>query len=425
MIPRHAAADAAPDARHGPTPTLLLTLALLAVGLLPTGGGGRLHAALRSLHALEPNRVDRDREAAGYYVGLIDGGGAAGRDELALRLVGKPASFVNFAEVGANRFLERDPLQFELLPDVDLRVEGSRFTTNSLGERDRPYDRAKPPGVVRVVLLGASIDMGWGVDTDDTYENLFEDWLNHHAALRGLPRRFEVHNLAMAAYSPLHRLESYVRKAEALDPDLVLIALNRLDSRLLQIHLVGLLQEGVDPGYPFARDALARAGLDPSGDAARRLDKEAVKAQLQPHLPALYEATLAELARRCRDAGRPLVALAVPRASEDDGPESRAADMARLAEIAGRLAIPLVDLMAALDEEDPGDVEIAPWDDHPNDRGHKLIFRLLARRVVDDAALYRLLFATEPTDIDALRAAAARTAREEGHDRTDDAPASR
>ena len=46
------------------------------------------------------------------------------------------------------------------------------------GLRDREYTLEKPPGVFRIAVLGSSIDMGWGVGTEDTYVSLLEDWLN-------------------------------------------------------------------------------------------------------------------------------------------------------------------------------------------------------------------------------------------------------
>ncbi|GIW85967.1 MAG: hypothetical protein KatS3mg108_0291 [Isosphaeraceae bacterium] len=398
-----------------PTPAFLLGLALLLLGLLPTTGPGYLRATLRSLHSLEANRSDSDRHATGYYVGLIDGD-PAGRDELTRHLIGKPSTFSNFAHIGASRFLPNDPLQFELIPNIHRPVASTLFTTNSLGQRDRPYHPAKPPNTLRILLLGASIDMGWGVDTEDTYENMLEDWLNHHAQLRRLHRRFEIHNLAMAAYSPLHRLHSFLRKGPSLQPDLVLIALNRLDLRLLQIHLVSLLQQGIDPGSPAVHSILAHAGLDPANPNTQQLDKESIKAQLQPLLPQLHDAILSELADHCRAAGLPLIALAIPRASENDSPDSRLPDLQRLASLTHRLHIPFVDLMPALDDEDPADVEIAPWDDHPNTHGHKLIFRLLAQQIVQSPHLYRLLFATDPIDLNALRTAATTSPQDHHHD---------
>ena len=46
---------------------------------------------------------------------------------------------------------------------------GAEVTTNSLGLREGERLRAKPPGTYRIVALGDSITMGWGVSQDMTF----------------------------------------------------------------------------------------------------------------------------------------------------------------------------------------------------------------------------------------------------------------
>ncbi len=70
--------------------------------------------------------------------------------------------------------------------------------------------------------------------------------------------------------------------------------------------------------------------------------------------------------------------------------------MARHVRIAAGHGVPIFDLSATFDDEDPTDIEIAAWDDHPNALGHKLLFKALARVLVDDPALYRTIFDAEP-----------------------------
>src|SRR5262249_4862979 len=155
----------------------------------------------------------RDTRALGYYEDLIDNRTREDGASLTDRLFGRPDEWKNFHDIGATRYLRHDYLQFELRPNLDRSAFGAKFSTNKYGKRHRPYSREKALGVVRIALLGSSIDMGWGVATEETYENRLEDWLNAHAARRGLRTKFEVLNFAMAAYSPLHRLEIFRRKA--------------------------------------------------------------------------------------------------------------------------------------------------------------------------------------------------------------------
>ena len=383
----------------GPLLPLAATAALLALGLVPLPWG-LVRAARDCVRRPEVNRADRD--PAGYYEALIDGGdGVEGaRGELALRMAGKPTDWISFHDIHATHYRRGDFLLFELRPRTRRVVFGRPFSTNGFGLRDRDYSRAKPPGTFRVALLGSSIDMGWGAGTDATYENRLEDWLNAHAARRGLARRFEVLNFAVPAYSPMQRLESFRRTAVGFAPDLVLYSMTPLDPRLVELHLCKLLECRIDPPDAYLRRAVADVGLtaaDLRRDGAGLLrDKAGLKAKLRPQLWGIADDTLGALAAECRSRGLPVHALIVPRAGAADAPAARAAPVARLKAIAARHAVPVLDLSAAFDGVEAADVAVAAWDDHPNDRGHRLLFLTLARAMVRDPALYRMLFDAAP-----------------------------
>ncbi len=182
------------------------------------------------------------------------------------------------------------------------------------------------------------MDMGWGVGTDETYENQLEDWLNSHASKFGISRRYEVLNFAMAAYSPLHRLETFRRKALKYRPDLVLYSATMLDPRLLEIHVRNLLQERLDLRYDFLRRAVGEARIGPRDlrlDAFGDLrDKESLKLRLRPHLWDVVDATVGELADECRAEGIPLAMLLVPRVGPADAPDARGPSVRKFGEIA-------------------------------------------------------------------------------------------
>jgi len=373
----------------------LVTLLIVGFCPIPVGWACSARDAARSPGM---NRVDREADAGGYYEGLITGGaGSKGsRGELALRLLGKPADWVRFHEAGVARVLPTEFLQFELRPNQNRSLFGQPFTTNDFGMRDRPYTVEKAPNTFRIALLGSSIDMGWGVGTDATYESRLEDWLNQHAARRGLSRRFEILNFAVAAYGPAQRLESFRGKALAFQPDMVIYSATMLDLRLLEIHMCGLLQSRDDLHFDFLRQAVAAAHLTESdlrlNSEGELANKETVKAKLRPFYWSITGSSVAALAADCRSAHLPLVCVIVPRVGLADAPSARADAVANHRRIAARAGIPVIDLTATFDKRDPGSIEIAAWDDHPNSLGHKLLFRALASRLVEDPVLYRTLF---------------------------------
>jgi hypothetical protein len=379
-----------PKSARPSTARVLLSLGVLALGLvrLPEGWALTAREAARSL---DPARSTGSTEPGGYYEGLIDGA----RDPrgepspLELRLVGDP--------IDRNRDLvqritlkrKHDFLQFELKPDYHDTFFGKEFNTNASGMRDHDYTLEKPANVFRIVLLGASIDMGWGVGDDETYENRLEVWLNAEARRRGLTRRFEVLNFAMAAYGPVQRYEILHRKALGYQPDLVLFASTMLDARLLEIHLGGLIKNRVDLKYDFFRQATREAGIDVALE-----NSDNFKATVKERYWTFADAVMGALADDCRSIGLPLVTLLVPRASRDDASDARALAVARQHGIAARHAVPLIDLSATFDGRQPSEVEVAPGDDHPSGNGHRLLFEALSRKVEADPALVDLLFAT-------------------------------
>ena len=372
---------------------------LVAITFIPIPAGWtRTQQLLASASSNQPNRADGDHHATGYYEGLIGGEGQGGRGELTLKLMGKPNGWMRFNDAGVARHLNHDFLQFELVPKMDSVLFDQPFVTNSHGMHSPEVAVEKPAKTFRIALLGSSMDMGWGVTCGDTYANQLQTWLNAHAAHRGFAsdRRFEVLNFAVAAYSPLQRLESFRRKARAFKPDLVIFSSTLLDVRLMEIHLCDMFRTKSDPTYDFLRDLIARAGVneadqyvDPKGDL---VNKERIKTKLAPYYWELYDSTVGALAAECRSAEIPMLMIVIPRVGKDNDPAVRAEPVARLRAIAGRYGLPIFDISDTFDELDPVQLEIAAWDDHPNALGHHRLFLALSHHLITDQDRYQLLF---------------------------------
>ncbi|MGE3817975.1 MAG: SGNH/GDSL hydrolase family protein [Isosphaeraceae bacterium] len=395
-----------PTASRASRVCFVQTLALLIAGVAPLPAGWTwARSALDSARSTHLSKADLERGGGGYYEGLIGHGEdlQANNTGLARRLTGAAVDQGRFRAANVVRQLpDTDFLQFELKPDVNVRLFGHDFSTNQHGMRDRYHPVEKPEDVYRIALLGSSIDMGWGVGDDATYADLLEGWLNAQAAARSSGRRFEVLNFAVAAYGPLHRLETYRAKARGFAPDLVLFSATMLDTRLMELHLGDVFRSRGPLPYGFLRDAVNQAGLTAADVAVtpdgRLVDKDRFKSKLRPRYWSIYDAALGTLAADCRGDGVELIALAVPRVGKADSPGSREPTLARLKGIAAHHAIPLYDLTATFDGIDPTTLEIAPWDDHPNVQGHRRLFLALTRAWLADPAMMARLFPSEGND---------------------------
>jgi hypothetical protein len=394
MIPQSTGAATARAAWFHP-------LVLLVVGLVSwPDDWDTLQTWLGSARSPEPSPAGREGHAVGYYGELIHGGRGSGgsRCELSGRLIGKPDGWSPFPELEqVIRPLEHDFLQFELKPAMRQILFGQPFVTNAFGMHDDEVALEKPSGTVRIAVLGASIDMGWGVKYQDTYLHRLQEWLDAQAARSesSRPRRFEVLNFAVMAYSPLQRLDTLRRKVLAFQPDLVIYSATMLDIRLMEIHLRDVLRKGVDLRYDFLREAVARAGVVAADLRAdhhgRPIHKERLKEKLRPYYWGLYDQALGLIAGECRSAGVPLVMVIIPRVGKEDAREVRAEPVARLKALAAHQGLTVFDLSDTFDPLDPATLEIAPWDDHPNAAGHRRLFLAMARALAQDRPLHDLL----------------------------------
>jgi hypothetical protein len=381
---------------------------LLALYLFPwPADWDTARSLIDSARSPELSRAERDGHIAGYYEDLI--GGSEGQEiwqvEPALRLIGTPSGWVRFQEADVIHYLKGDFLQFELKPLVLRTLFGRAFQTNAFGMHDDHVAVAKPQGTFRIAVLGSSMDMGWGVRYHDTYLNQLERWLNSHASLHCLApmRRFEVLNFAVAAYSPMQRLETLRRKVLVFNPDLVVYSATTLDTRLMEIHLCDMLRKNIDLKYDFLRSGMALAEIvydDVRIDSEGRiLHKERLKNKLRPFYWGLYDAVLGAIAAECRAVDVPMIVVIIPRVGKADAPFARAESVARLKAITTHQGLTVFDLSNAFDFFDPVSLEIAAWDDHPNATGHRRLFLALARAVVKNREVNRLLFKPKPVPI--------------------------
>lgn len=105
-----------------------------------------------------------------------------------------------------------------VVPVLESKVQKKILRTNNLGlRRDTPTALQKPPGVLRILVLGDSQSEGI-VENAETYAALVESAL-------GRVRPTEVLNAATSGYSPLLSYLWWERYGASLQPDAVLLAL--------------------------------------------------------------------------------------------------------------------------------------------------------------------------------------------------------
>jgi lysophospholipase L1-like esterase len=114
--------------------------------------------------------------------------------------------------------LSNDPLiGHEHAPNRRTMLMGVEFNTNSQGLRDREVAYAKPPGRLRLLMLGDSLTVGWGVAAESTFARRIEKMY----ADRGVDA--EVINAGVGNYNTVQEAQYFLTRGFEYKPDIVVL----------------------------------------------------------------------------------------------------------------------------------------------------------------------------------------------------------
>jgi hypothetical protein len=108
---------------------------------------------------------------------------------------------------------------YELKPNLNCYFKIASFRTNSRGLRDKEYEINKPKDTFRIAVIGDSFTMSSGVEIEESYHALLEEWLNKDEG--GINYQFI--NFGTGGYS-LRQYWGVIRdKAFEYDPNLIIV----------------------------------------------------------------------------------------------------------------------------------------------------------------------------------------------------------
>lgn len=107
----------------------------------------------------------------------------------------------------------------EHIPNKEAFLYGVNIKINSQGFRDKEYSLEKPKETYRIMVLGDSFTLGWGVPIEDVYSKVLEKKLNENS--KG--NKFEVINTALGNYNTQMEYEVLKEKYLQFEPDMIIV----------------------------------------------------------------------------------------------------------------------------------------------------------------------------------------------------------
>jgi len=107
-------------------------------------------------------------------------------------------------------------------PSSHARLMGVDISLNSLGQRGPERSVEKPMSTKRILVLGSSITMGWGVPYEKIFTASTEDRLNHDKPF-GPGLSFEIENAGIGNYNTRFQHKLFDNQYPIVKPDMVLL----------------------------------------------------------------------------------------------------------------------------------------------------------------------------------------------------------
>jgi len=318
----------------------------------------RLGAQTSGLIAdLKTNRLN-DREEAllerGYYEQLNNVN--VFNTQLGELYAQKPDNWKPVMETDAVRHTH-DLMKYELLPSYKGTLLDAPFATNRWGMRDDDCEQTPPANTYRLALLGGSVEMGSGVVHEETFAYLLEKRLNREL----VPRQHEILNFSVAGYHIIQQLALFENKVLDFRPNAALFAAHVRDEYRTADYLGEIA--GLEMPYEELQSILQRAGI------LEKLKSSNAKKLLDPYKYEIMSWAYSRVVQRCRERGILPIWMCLP-AAPGRSNATHATELIRVAEQAGFVVL---NLTAVYDHGKGAYLQLAPWDKHPNAKGHRLI----------------------------------------------------
>jgi lysophospholipase L1-like esterase len=273
-------------------------------------------------------------------------------------------------------------LSFAHAPNRSAFLMGVPVSINSAGLRDREFSLEKPAGVYRVMILGDSTTLGWGVRQEDTAAKFLERKLNADFPVGY--SSVEVMNTGVGNYDTVQEVTYYETMGWKFHPDLVVLVFFINDPEPVPVEKKGFL---IDRSYLIAF-------------ATNRIDGVMRHAGVRPYWKTYYTSlydddrpgfqackkALVSLANSTRSHDAKLLVAILPELHQING-DSYPFKVAhqKIKDVMAAENVPVLELIDGLKDHGPEEtLWVTVLDDHPNAKANNLISDQLEQWILEN-----------------------------------------
>ena len=343
---------------NGTTTIFIILLVIISFPNLSTDITLNKEPFIKQLQENRLNLKDKKIMERGYYQKLLN------NDNTSVQLwqnqITRPPHWTrNKAQVPTN-----DLRRKKFGPNRHVMVKGKEFITNSFGMRDKEYSLQKPANTYRFVLLGASYELGAGIDKN--YESITEELLNDK-----YKKPIEILNYSVGGYQLLDGVYNVQHDVFKYNPDAVIYTahsneLYRLVNKFSQICELNLPIKDT-----FLLNIISISGIE------NGMSQLEISNRLRPYVKSVVKWGYYTIASQCKKRGVEPVWVYLPALGDGDVDEDYEIILS-IAKDAGFVIIPLDDVYNNYDKTT---LMLASWDTHPNKKGHEIIANKLFKEL--------------------------------------------
>ncbi len=347
----------------------IFILATLAVPSVANQIGTRFNLDVDPVLHTRLNAADRELQFKGYYDTMLSGNQLLSTplDEVQQK---RPDDWLQLHTFGA-LIKTNDLITKQLKPNLNIQFKGANFQTNNLGLRDRPIEKQRPPNTLRIALLGASIEMGTGVTTEQTYENLVEDQLNEKVVFPQF-EKVEIVNFAVAGIHLPQHIARVDKMVPDYNPQVIIYTAHSDEARRIMSNMYRVYIDSLQVEYEYINNLFAELNLP------RTIDEATFVRTFKPRINEFIGWGLSHIKAKAEAMGAIPVWMFVPSLDGKKTPEQDE-KLYQQAKDMGFLVLDLKTFNGTVPEQD---IILGSWDRHPNALGHQLLAKKMYKELI-------------------------------------------